>query len=278
MNASTINVVTFTLVKGTTPIAGVVSTTGTIASFTPTVNLTPNTLYKVTIKAGVKDPAGNAMINDYVWSFTTGAGPDIIAPRVISTDPANAATAVVFGKKISATFSEVMDSLSTTTSFLITNTTLGGTPISGSVTYNGVTAMFTPSVLLSPNTTYAATITTGAKDLAGNTLISNYVWNFTTSGSIIPPVVTSTDPVNNAFAVPLNKIITATFSQVMDPVTISGLTFKLNNGAIPVAGTVTYSGNTATFTPTPILIANVIYTATITTHPGKRCLFWSLWW
>ncbi len=265
MNAATINAVSFTLVKGTTPIAGVVSTNGAIATFTPTANLTPNTLYKATIKAGVKDPAGNAMINDYVWSFTTGAGPDIIAPRVISTDPANAATGVAFNKKISATFSELMDSLSTTTSFLLNNTTLGGTAISGSVTYSGVTAVFTPSVPLSANTTYAATITTGAKDLAGNALVSNYIWNFTTSGSVIPPVVTSTDPVNNAFAVPLNKIITATFSQVMDAATISALTFKINNGAIPVIGTVTYLGNTATFTPTPLLIANVIYTATITT-------------
>ena len=265
MNAATINAVSFTLVKGTTPVAGVVSTTGAVATFTPTTNLTPNSLYKATIKAGVRDPQGNAMINDYTWSFTTGAGPDIIAPRVISTDPANAATAVAFNKKISATFSEVMDSLSTTTSFLINNTTLGGTPITGTVTYSGTTAVFTPSILLSPNTTYAATITTGAKDLAGNTLVSNYVWNFTTSASIIPPVVTSTDPVNNAFAVPLNKIITATFSQVMDPATITALTFKLNNGAIPVVGTVTYSGNTATFTPTPALVANVIYTATITT-------------
>src|SRR4051812_7197305 len=86
MNPSTINAKSFTLTQGTTPIAGVVSYTGTTATFSPTNNLTPSTTYTGTITAGVEDVAGNAMISNYVWSFTTGAGPDIIAPTVTATD------------------------------------------------------------------------------------------------------------------------------------------------------------------------------------------------
>lgn len=186
MDPSTLNTATFTVQQGTTGIAGVVTYTGSTATFTPTANLAPNTSYTGTIVAGVKDPAGNAMIANYVWSFKTGAGPDILAPYVTSTDPLNAATDVALDKNISATFSEAMDPLTITANFTIANTTLGGTSITGTVSYTGTTAVFKPSVDLSPNTTYAATISKGAKDMAGNAMANNYVWNFTT-GQVTPP-------------------------------------------------------------------------------------------
>ncbi|HCV15734.1 MAG TPA: antifreeze protein, partial [Rikenellaceae bacterium] len=49
------------------------------------------------------------------------------------------------------------------------------------VTYSGLMATFNPNVDLLSGTTYRATVTTGAKDIAGNTLISNYEWEFTTN-------------------------------------------------------------------------------------------------
>ena len=79
------------------------------------------------------------------------------------------------------------------------------------------------------------------------------------------PSVISTDPINNSNNVALNKVITATFSQPMNPSTIAISTFTLNQGATAVNGTVTYSGTTATFTPSNNLIAGTTYTATITT-------------
>lgn len=265
MNPSTINTLTFTITKGTTPIAGVITYTGVTATFSPANNLIPNTKYTGTITTGVKDPAGNAMISNYVWNFTTGAGPDITAPAVISTDPANAAIGVALNKKISATFSKAMDSLSTTTSFTIANTTLGGTSVNGSVSYSGTTAVFSPSGNLAPNTTYTGTITTSAKDLAGNALVSNYTWSFTTSNDVTPPTVISTDPINAATSVALDKKITATFSEAMNPLTINTTTFILQQGTTAVLGTVTYSGTTATFSPSANLASNTTYTATITT-------------
>lgn len=61
----------------------------------------------------------------------------------------------------------------------------GLTPVSGAVSYAGVTATFTPAVNLAASTTYTATITTGAKDLAGNALAVGKVWSFTTRASVI---------------------------------------------------------------------------------------------
>ena len=73
MDASTINTTTFALKNGATAITGVVTYSGTTATFTPSTNLTPSTLYTATILAGVKDPARNAMVNDHVWTFTTAS-------------------------------------------------------------------------------------------------------------------------------------------------------------------------------------------------------------
>ena len=56
----------------------------------------------------------------------------------------------------------------------------GPTDVPGTVDYSGTTATFTPTGNLVYSTTYTATVTTGAKDLAGNALASKYVWNFTT--------------------------------------------------------------------------------------------------
>ena len=53
----------------------------------------------------------------------------------------------------------------------------------GIVTYSGTTASFTPTSDLAPNTVYTATITTGAKDLAGNPLGANFIWSFTTGST-----------------------------------------------------------------------------------------------
>ena len=83
---------------------------------------------------------------------------------------------------------------------------------------------------------------------------------------MILPEITSVTPINAATNVAINSTITATFSVAMDPATmINTAAFTLQKGAIPVTGTVTYSGTTATFTPLSNLIPNIIYTATIST-------------
>jgi hypothetical protein len=75
----------------------------------------------------------------------------------------------------------------------------------------------------------------------------------------------TSDPLKNVTGVPRNQVVAFTFSDVMDPLTINTSTFTLMQGTTAVPGTVTYSGNTATFTPTNPLAAGTVYTATITT-------------
>jgi hypothetical protein len=265
MNPASISITSFLLKNGSTSVTGTITYAGEIGTFTPSSLLTPSTVYTATITTAAKDLAGNAIVSDYVWTFTTGVLLDIIPPTVISTDPLNNAIGVSVDKKIAATFSESMDPLTiSTVSFILQN---GNTMVSGNVTYLNSVATFSPTLSLLYNTVYTATITTAAKDLAGNTLVANYVWTFTTglAPDIIPPTVISTDPLNNAIDVPIAKKIAATFSEAMDPSTISTVSFTLKNGTTNVSGNVTYLNNVATFSPSLSLLYNTVYTGTITT-------------
>ena len=190
---------------------------------------------------------------------------DVSVPTVNSTNPTDGATKVALNAAITATFSEAMDpSTISTDTFTLFD---GMTSVSGAVTYIGVTALFKPTIHLDPHTLYTATITTGAKDLTGNALASDYVWSFTT-GTVLDttaPQVISTTPEDNAPDVALNAAITATFSEAMNPLTISTATFTLFDGTTSISGAVTYVGVTALFKPVINLDLNTLYTATITT-------------
>ncbi|MDD4921109.1 MAG: ice-binding family protein [Bacteroidales bacterium] len=101
-----------------------------------------------------------------------------ICPEVIATDPTDGAIDVVSDKVIMATFNEAMDSLTiNATTFTLKK---GSELIAGTVTFSDSTAFFIPTSNLSANTIYTGTITTGARDLAGNALVEDYVWIFNT--------------------------------------------------------------------------------------------------
>src|ERR1043165_3692503 len=215
----------------------------------------------------------------HVWGLIIGlaagvifAGHDATAaqvtrPKVSYEDPANGATGVAISVKIAVTFSEPMDPRTINkTTFTLSQGTI---PVAGTVTYVGVTATFTPPGNLAPNTVYTARIKPGAKDLAGNALAAganDFIWRFTTGASldITAPTVSFTTPANAATGVSISQKIAATFSEAMDPLTTTPLTFTLKQGTTPVGGTVTYAGVTATFNPLNALAPNTTYTATIT--------------
>jgi hypothetical protein len=264
VNPATVTGSTFTVSTAGGAVAGTVSytATGSVATFTPSSPLAYNTLYTATITTGVANPLGIQLAANYVWTFTAITPP----PTVTAVVPANGSTNVPISQALGVTFSEAMDPATITTA-TITLTSSGGA-VTGVVTSSGAGATFTPSSPLAYNTVYTATVTTGAQDLAGQPLASNYVWSFTTTTP--PPAVISTIPLNSATGVPVNQVISATFNEAVkcaslaSPATVVSVTGPRTTS---VAGTVACSGAVATFTPADYLAFNTVYTATITNGP-----------
>src|SRR5512140_2137210 len=176
-------------------------------------------------------------------------GGQAVAPSVSSTIPAASSTSVAVNLPITATFNHAMDAATlSATSFVLRQ---GSTVVPAAVTYAGMTAALTPSAPLAANTSYTATVTAASKDPAGLALAADYAWTFTTVAEGASPAVSSTRPANNAVDVFTGQQITATFNQVMDPLTLTAATFTVQQGAASVAGQVSYdaASNTAKFAP-----------------------------
>ncbi len=258
MNAATINQVSFTLGEEGL-ILGTISYSGRTATFTPAGLLTPNTYYSGLVTTAAKDLMGNALQEDYEWSFETGS---TVAPRIIHTDPANTATGVMLNKTILATFDIEMDPATiNAVSFSVKQ---GMSPVSGTVTYFNTRAYFNPDDDLLINSEYEATISVKAKNNAGVGLLNDYVWSFST-GNILAPTIVCNDPEDMMTDVVRDKVVSVCFSEMMNPATINATTFSVKLGATTVEGNISYTDSFASFTPIELLIPGGFYTARITT-------------
>lgn len=269
MTATTINATSFSLACPTgTPTAASVAYDATtqVATLTPTVELTPNTLCTATLGTAVQDSTGIALASSKVWGFLTAPLADTTRPTVTLNLPTAGAAGVAINSKVTATFSEAMNAATLTgSSFTLRNTTLDATVV-GSVSYaaGARTVTFTPTGgTLAGGNAYAATITTAATDSAGNALAGNtavapaagnHVWAFTSGAGAdaLPPTVTAISPADASTGICLTRSASATFDEAMDAGTITAATFTVTDGGVAVPGNVSYdaASQVASFTPT----------------------------
>jgi hypothetical protein len=128
------------------------------------------------LAAGCGDSDKNAGVGNPGSPF---AAPTVEAPSVL---PPNGSSGICPNAVVTAVFSKAMNPATIKTS-TFTLTSSGGS-VTGSVKYDPTTdtATFTPaSPGLALNTTYTATITTGAADTFGNKLAANFTWSFMTA-------------------------------------------------------------------------------------------------
>jgi acid phosphatase type 7 len=144
----------------------------------------------------------------YEWQFVPEAGKtfadsgsdqchgapgtaDTTAPTVSSVAPTDGASDVAATSNASVSFSEGMDPNTISTSTFTLLKQGATTPVTAQVSYDAATkkATLDPNADLEPSTTYLATLkggATGAKDLAGNPLVADKTWSFSTGAAPLP--------------------------------------------------------------------------------------------
>ena len=156
------------------------------ASISTTANLTSLSEGAHLFKVRAVDEAGNVDGSPAQRSFTV----DTTKPTVIGTTPLRGATNVGRGTNSTAPFSEKMSTSSVnTTTFKLFKVNPDGTQtritdVVVSLSSDGLTATLNPfgtkTTLLARNTKYKGVISTGTKDLAGNSLAQQKSWTFIT--------------------------------------------------------------------------------------------------
>ena len=252
-------------------------------------NLNASTLYTITVTGAKSVSTGLSMASPYVSQFTTGAAPDTTRPRVVQTVPVTTTPgptgSVPTNSAISAIFTEDMAPATISAASFTLTCAAPCTSPAGSVSYSvgNRTAVFTPFAVLASGTTYIATITSGATDIAGNGLAgnqaalpapSNYVWTFTTSTPVISANISvlSTVPAAGSVGVCTDASVVATFNVPsglrLDPAAINSANFTLTGPGQTsvIAASVLLdvsTGQVATFKPLLALTPGVSYLVTI---------------
>lgn len=158
---------------------------------------------------------GGGSAGGVVGGGAAGGGiADLIPPTVSSTTPATGATGVAVDSDVTITFSEAMTPGSVT---------LTGAPAVSfsppAMDGDGMRFIFTPAAPLVVSTAY--TLTVAGTDLAGNALAGLASFSFTTRGppDLTAPTVSGFLPTGTAVA--HDAGVTITFSERMDPGSVS---------------------------------------------------------
>ena len=245
INPVTVNSGTFNILIGVNPYPGQITFSGqnSIATFTPNQPLPSNSLMTVTLGAGISDTAGNAMPLPFNSTFTTETGMDNYQPSVIEVSPYNGQTGVSLNSDITIAFDERINPISVNSAnFYVTRDWWTVVPGTISISPNGLSATFSPSQPLLPNTYYYVFYTNGIKDIAGNPLYNPGYTGFMTGielADTTAPEVIEISPKNGATGVPVNTEVLIKFSEAIDRTTVDGSTFIVSKGGVPVEGDLT---------------------------------------
>ncbi len=233
------------LMRGdTASVQGAMEVQETQIVFTPS-RLVSGSSYTAHLEA--EDLAGNKM-NERTWTFVTEYIPtDTTPPSVVNVSPEDFAADVPVTVQLIATLSEPVGS-----GEIVLHKS--GSLVFGTSRVEDNRIVFMPSISLMRNAQYAWRI--AAEDTAGNTMEMVYSV-FTTEPEpvdLTPPSVISVTPVPDAENVSRDVVITVTFSE---PVQNVSLAIYYGSGNMP--GLVVTENNTVTFTPNQPLIWGAFY-------------------
>jgi hypothetical protein len=232
-------------------------------TFTPNVPFLVGRRHYVYITAGILDLFGNALIGTSRY-FNTSFEPDGDGPKIVSTTIDDGFTGLPINGKLAVLFDEPINALYLNQIQL--QTTLGvEVAVTRQISTDRRRVNLSPVQNLPPNEDYVFLID-GVQDSSGNLLTNSHSVSFTTGEESDTETGSATVwsiPVNNTLNVPLNPLLSVTFSEPLDPTTINDNSFRLWDNStglnIKVTRTLSDDGKTLTLVPSELLRENRRY-------------------
>jgi hypothetical protein len=231
--------------SGGSAIAGTVTlaSDGVTLTFVPNAALTKQQVYNVSV-GGFNDVQSNP-VKTFTSAFTTG---NIMygssSFTLVSTNPASGASNVSVTSPVTFTMSNQIDPASVNAQNV--EVACGNNAVAGTYTLSGATITFTPLTPYPANATMNMYVN-GVMDLAGNIASDTTAGSFTTASTVdtTPPTVTIT-PANGTTNLGLNTQVVLTFSESINPTTISNSSVNLLNGDVPLNPAISISQDNRT--------------------------------
>jgi hypothetical protein len=220
----------FNMPMNTTATEGAISSTPSITgtyswdsasmnmTWKPSSDLQLNTKYTVTITTDAKSETGMNMKSPYIFSFTTAQPPDTFPPYIVRTTPANSTNNIPVNTAIAIEWNESMNRSSAEVAFSSIPT------VSCAWSWTGATQTCALNLPLMLDTSYTITISTKARDFAGNNMVAPYIFSFSTAKlpDIYPPHIVSTYPVGGTGNIAINTAIIIEWNESMNQASVMG--------------------------------------------------------
>ncbi len=257
----TVSPSSLTFTAGNWDIPQVVTVTGVDDALADGIQSVSINLGKINCTECRGDPAGSLI------AFNTDDEAVSSFPSVLFTVPVSGLTDIPFDSSLFVTFNKMMDPATITANYSSTVCT-GSLQVSSDgfsscvqmssppVSYNNDMTFEIVPLSLALSTTYQVRVTTGVQDSTGNNMQAEYTMTpgFTTAA--IPdatnPTILIVDPYDTAAGIPVSDPVAVTFSESMDPATVT------TNGAVTTCDDSLYAiqvSLTNTFTTSDICVA-----------------------
>ncbi len=189
--------------------------------FRPDEPLVGNTIYTVSIPAGLRDVSGSdesQLAQNVSWRFTTQAPTieSIAIPDLITRPPENYSD-VPLNATFSIKFRQPMEQDSTEAAFVLRSN--DGRQVAGRFDWDeeSLEMVFTPSSLLALGTGYSLNLGSSAQAIEGGTLKDDLVWNFYT---VFSPAIVRVTPGNGQVQDYFSDLFVIEFASPMDQTTL----------------------------------------------------------
>ncbi len=228
---------------------------GRTASFIPQRPFAAGRQHTVILSTSqIKDAAGNLLTGSPSFSFTTAFVGDGERPRLLGVSPGDGLAGVPVNALVVVQFDEPVHPVTVPRGIRIL---ANGLPVEGSYALSDGNrrVTFTSATALAASTDHSVTVSTEVTDLVGFPVDNpgSVTFRTGTAGDVTRPTVTAVDPASNATGAGTNAGIQLSFSEPVNPLTLTPLSFRVLHEATGqlLEGTVTVApdARSAMFTP-----------------------------